>query len=81
MFDPDTQGGNPLVDVFVHLREILPTWFLLWLYNRYLIQAKPLKPRILNETAAGGQGIVAFICQLFVMFFPGYRLGEEEDSA
>lgn len=48
MFNAHAERGNPLVDIFLHLRKVIASGFLFWLEDGNASKRKALKARILG---------------------------------
>jgi len=70
MFDPDTDGRNSMIGLFLRLSEFPPTRFLLRLEQDYTGQAESLEALILIQTAAGGQRIARQLRNRLIRRFP-----------
>jgi hypothetical protein len=79
MFNPNSHRSEPLVNVFVQVRQRLASGLLFGLQDGYVSQAKALKAAILAQFAAGGQLIITLIGQLFVMLFAFNGIGQKKD--
>ena len=61
MFNPNAERGNPPVDIFVQRGKRMTSGFLFGLEDGNASARKPLKARILGESAVGGQRIMRLI--------------------
>jgi hypothetical protein len=70
MFDPDTDGRDSTIGLFLRLSEFPPTRFLLRLEQSYTGQAESLEALILIQTAARRQRIARQLRNSLIRRFP-----------